>query len=157
MKYLKTLLIVSFLAIASSVSAQQLSKNSIGFRVGHNDGFGGELSYQRYLDFDKRIELDLGMRERDNVDIFKVVGLYQSVRVIDDNLRWYGGLGGGYASYETQGFDGNYIFVAANAGIEYTFNFPVAISLDVQPEVSLNDDFYDVIAFDIALGVRYRF
>lgn len=35
--------------IALSSLAQDISKNAIGLRLGDNDGFGAEISYQRGL------------------------------------------------------------------------------------------------------------
>ena len=35
------------LGLAFSAQAQDISKNALGLRLGDNDGFGGELSYQR--------------------------------------------------------------------------------------------------------------
>lgn len=35
------------LGLAFSTQAQDISKNAIGLRLGDNDGFGGEISYQK--------------------------------------------------------------------------------------------------------------
>ncbi|MBM6499289.1 hypothetical protein H9X54_008245 [Flavobacterium macrobrachii] len=37
------------LGLAFSAQAQDISKNALGLRLGDNDGFGGEVSYQRGL------------------------------------------------------------------------------------------------------------
>ena len=41
-------------------------------------------------------------------------------------------------------------------GIEYNFDIPLQLSLDVRPELSFGD-FRDDLGFDLGLGVRYRF
>jgi len=40
---------VMLLGLAFSSQAQDISKNALGLRLGDNDGFGGEISYQRGL------------------------------------------------------------------------------------------------------------
>lgn len=157
MKNIKTLMMICFLAIATSVSAQQISKNALGLRIGDNDGFGGEISYQRYIGDNNRLEFDLGFRDSNNVEAFKLVGLYQWVRPLDGNFNWYLGAGLGVGSYDTPGADGSFALAAGNAGIEYNFKIPLLLSLDVRPELSFDDDYSDDVDFDIALGIRYQF
>lgn len=82
-------LIFSVLALtltAFSVNAQDISKNALGLRLGDNDGLGAEISYQRHLNDNNRLEFDLGWRDSDNLDVFKLVGLYQWVMPIDDSF-----------------------------------------------------------------------
>lgn len=157
MKKIKTLLVLGFLALATSMSAQQISKNAIGLRLGDNDGFGGEISYQRYIGDNNRLEFDLGFRDNDNVEAFKLVGLYQWVRPLDGNFNWYLGAGAGIGSFDTPVADGSFALVAGNVGIEYNFNIPLLLSLDIRPEWSFDDDYSDDVDFDIALGIRYQF
>ncbi|EDP97518.1 hypothetical protein U8527_04175 [Kordia algicida OT-1] len=157
MKNLKTLLTLAFLIIATTLSAQQISKNAIGLRIGDNDGLGGEISYQRHLNANNRLEFDLGFRDRDDVEAFKLVGLYQWVRPIDGNFNWYLGAGGGIGSYDTPVGDGTFALVAGNVGIEYNFGIPLLLSLDMRPELSFDDTYSDDLDFDIALGIRYQF
>lgn len=157
MKNIRTLLVISFLAIASSLNAQDISKNTIGLRIGDNDGLGGEISYQRFLNDNNRLEFDLGFRNSNDVDAFKLVGLYQWVRPLDGNFNWYVGAGAGVGSYDSPVADGSFALIAGNAGIEYNFDFPLLLSLDVRPELGLDDAYSDNLDFDIALGIRYQF
>ena len=48
---MKKLLITGIIVLIASVSmnAQDISKNALGLRLGNNDGFGGEISYQARL------------------------------------------------------------------------------------------------------------
>ena len=46
MKNIKILLLGTILLITASLTAQSISKNALGLRLGDNDGFGGEISYQ---------------------------------------------------------------------------------------------------------------
>jgi hypothetical protein len=157
MKNIRTLLVIGLLAIASSLSAQQVSKNALGLRIGDNDGFGAEISYQRLLNESNRLEFDLGFRNSNDVDAFKLVGLYQWVRPLDGNFNWYVGAGAGVGSYDTPVGDGTFALVAGNVGIEYNFNIPLLLSLDIRPELGFDDAYSDDLDLDIALGIRYQF
>lgn len=149
--------IIVFIAFIFSTNAQEISKNAIGLRLGDNDGFGGEISYQRYLSENNRLEFDLGWRDSNNVDAFKLVGLYQWVFKLDGNFNWYVGAGAGVGSFDAGEVDGTFGLVAGDIGIEYNFDIPLLVSLDFRPELGFNEDFNDDVNFDIALGIRYQF
>ncbi len=153
---------VMLLGLAFGVQAQDISKNALGLRIGDNDGFGGEISYQRGLSKNNRLELDLGWRDSNHVDAFKLAGLYQWVWNIDGGFNWYAGVGGGVGSwsYDYKGVSdsGTFLFAAGDIGIEYNFDIPIQLSLDFRPELYFNDDWReDNFGPDIALGIRYRF
>ena len=74
---------VLFVGAVLSSQAQDISKNSIGLRLGDNDGFGAEISYQRRLTPINRLEFDLGWRNSDEVDAIKLAGMYQWIWNID--------------------------------------------------------------------------
>ena len=158
---MKKLLITGIIVLIASVSmnAQDISKNALGLRLGNNDGFGGEISYQARLSTNNRLELDLGWRDGKNYDGFKLAGLYQWVWELDGNFNWYAGVGGGFASFS---FDNNDIdgetalFVAGDIGIEYNFDAPILISLDYRPEVGITGN-YDGLNSSLALAIRYQF
>ena len=98
---MKTKILSAFLLIGLvfSANAQEISKNALGLRIGDNDGFGGEISYQRGLSSNNRLEFDLGWRNSKDVDAFKIVGLYQWVWNIDGGFNWYAGVGAGVGSW----------------------------------------------------------
>jgi hypothetical protein len=154
---MKKLILLVFLAGATTLSAQSISKNALGVRLGDNDGFGGEISYQRYLKENNRLEFDLGWRDSNNVEAFKLVGLYQWVMPIDGGFNWYVGAGGGIGSFDAGENDGTFALVAGDLGIEYNFEIPLLISLDMRPELGFNDNYSDDLDLDIALGLRYQF
>lgn len=157
---LSALLLVGLVFCAQ---AQDISKNALGLRLGDSDGFGGEVSYQRGLKSNNRLELDLGWRNSNNVDAIKIAGLYQWVWNIDGGFNWYAGVGGGVGTwnYDYKGFkdDGTILFAAGDVGIEYNFDFPLQLSLDMRPELYFDSDSYrdDSFGPDIALGIRYKF
>ena len=172
----KVILVASLIiGLSFSAQAQNTSKNAFGLRLGDNDGFGGELSYQRKLSDNNRLELDLGWRNSNNVDALKLVGLYQWVWNIDGGFNWYAGVGGGVGtwSYDNNYYNngnnnfyydgvddsGAFALIAGDLGIEYNFDIPVQLSLDFRPEIYFNSDSYRENSFgpDIALGIRFRF
>lgn len=169
----KLLILALFILGFSQINyAQKIPKNALGLRLGDNDGFGGEISYQRGLSNKNRLEFDLGWRSGSVIDAVKVVGLYQWVWKIDGGFNWYAGIGAGlgsysyndnwkkgnpyykyYSNYEDSGV---YFLAAGNIGIEYDFDIPLQISLDVRPEIYFNG-YGDNFGPDLALGIRYQF
>ncbi|HLA54987.1 MAG TPA: hypothetical protein VK623_02715 [Flavobacterium sp.] len=155
------------IALSFSAQAQEISKNALGLRLGDNDGFGGEISYQRGLSGNNRLEFDLGWRDSKHVDATKLVGLYQWVWNIDEGFNWYAGVGAGIGSWSYNGpgdpdpDGGTFLLAAGDLGIEYNFDFPLQLSLDLRPELYFGDnrsefDDYDRFGPDIALGIRYK-
>lgn len=160
-----TFLVFLFLFVSSGVSAQRISDNALGLRLGNSDGFGAEISYQRSLARFHRLEVNLGWRDSRDFDAFKIGGLYQWVRKLDGNFNWYYGAGGGLGSvdfdedYLADDDGGLFIFGAGNIGIEYNFDIPLLLSLDFRPELGLvgYDGFSNNFDFDVGLGIRYQF
>lgn len=159
---------VLLLAVGFTMNAQDISKNALGVRLGGNDGFGGEISYQARLSTTHRLELDLGWRNGNNYDGFKLAGLHQWVMPIENRFNWYVGLGGGVGSYSFKddnnfnngnNYNDTFVFVAGDIGIEYNFDIPLLISLDFRPELGFGDARYNNndLGLDIALGLRYQF
>lgn len=165
--------LVFFIAIFSGVlfqmNAQDISKNAIGLRLGDSDGFGAEVSYQRAIMENNRLEFDLGWRNGSNYDGVKLIGLYQWVWNIDGGFNWFAGPGAGFAAYEMHyrnhpvfgDYDDKdaFLILSGTVGIEYSFDIPLMLSLDVRPEIGFGDGNYDNddLDFDVGLGVRYQF
>ncbi len=144
--------------------AQEISKNAIGLRLGDSNGFGAEISYQRAIGDNNRLEFDFGWRDGNDYDGFKLAGLYHWVWNIDGGFNWYAGPGIGFGAYSFENpgrkdVNDAFVFLAGNIGIEYSFDFPLLLSLDFRPELGFGDDVYDNndLDFDIGLGVRYQF
>jgi hypothetical protein len=166
---MKKILLLTLLLAGTSFEAysQNISKNALGLRLGDNDGFGGELSFQRKLSSVNRLELDLGWRNGRSVSAVKIAGLYQWVWNIESGFNWYAGVGGGLGSWRygdnykknNPNFKeekGSYFFGAGDIGIEYNFDIPLLISLDFRPEFYFNG-YGDDFGSDIGLGIRYQF
>ena len=158
---MKKIILSNILLIGLSfcVNAQEISENALGLRFGSNNGFGAEVSYQRALSNNNRVELDLGWRNSDQISAIKLVGLYQWVWNIEGNFNWYAGVGGGLGSWN-QSFDktnGSFAFATGDIGVEYHFDIPLMVSLDLRPEFGGNGYFKNNYGSDIALGFKYKF
>jgi hypothetical protein len=167
--------IITFITILSvfataNLSAQSISDHTLGLRLGDSDGFGAEISYQKSIGRLNRAEFNLGFRDSRQFDAFKLAGVYQWIHNIDGGFNWYYGVGGGLGNVDFEpvpnddnGFnddnDGLFVFAAGNLGIEYDFDIPLLISLDIRPEIGLIgfDGFDNDFLFDVALGLRYQF
>lgn len=147
------------------VGAQNISEHTLGLRLGDSDGFGAEISYQKSIGRYNRAEFNLGFRDSREFDAFKLAGVYQWVRPLDGNFHWYYGVGGGVGSADFEPLpnrdreDGPFVFAAGNLGIEYDFDIPLLISIDIRPEIGILgfDEFDNDFLFDFALGLRYQF
>ena len=164
-KFLFTTILL--VGLAFSGQAQNLSKNALGLRLGDNDGYGGEVSYQRALTSDTRLEFDLGWRNSKDYDAVKLATLHQWIWNIDGGFNWYAGVGGGIGSWKTgtyyinnvkyKGDSNTVLFAAGDIGIEYNFDIPLQLSLDFRPEIYFSDSINDDFGPDVALGIRYKF
>ena len=157
----KVFLLVGFIVgSVFSINAQSISNNAIGLRMGDNDGFGGEISYQKALGDNNRLEIDLGLRNNKNYDGFKATAIYQWVWNIEGGFNWFAGFGGGLGNYsgkDNDTFSETFVFAAGDIGIEYSFaDAPILLSLDLRPEFGFGNNFND-FGNDIALGIRYQF
>lgn len=159
--------IITLLLFAGAMSTawgQNIADNAIGLRIGDSDGFGTEISYQRALGENNRLEADLGYRSGNRFSAFRITGIYQWVWNIDGGFNWYAGVGGGVGNFSfDDDFPGGndndtfFAFVSGDIGIEYDFDFPLLLSLDFRPELGINNAIDDDLDFDIALGIRYQF
>lgn len=161
----KVILSISFVFVfVLTAFSQRIADNALGLRLGDSDGFGAEISYQRALSGNNRLEFGLGWRDANDYNAFRVTGLYQWVFPLDGNFHWYVGAGGGFGSIDpdddndfTRDLDSEFFaFVAGDIGIEYNFDIPLILSLDFRPEIGFSD-YTDDLDFDIALGIRYQF
>lgn len=160
---MKTKILFVALFIINGLFAQDISKNAIGLRLGSNNGFGTEISYQRALGESNRLEADLGWQSGDNVNAFKLTGIYQWTWNIDKGFYWYAGVGGGIGSwsysYAGSKNSGTFLYAAGDVGVEYNFDIPVQVSLDFRPELYFASSGYRDNNFgsNIGLSVRYKF
>lgn len=141
------------LASIFSANAQEIADNAIGLRLGGGNGVGGEISYQKSLGANNRLEIDLGLANA--FTNFKATGLYEWVWSLENDLNWYAGAGGGIISAGGTG-----IYAAGVVGIEYNLDdaiqVPLLVSLDYRPELGLAGGL-DGLNSNFGLGIRYKF
>ncbi|WP_136668081.1 hypothetical protein [Flavobacterium sp. H122] len=170
---MKKLFATAFMLLGLAFNSQAQEKNAIGLRLGDNDGFGAEVSYQRWLSKTNRLEADLGWRNINNgrynnhFNAAKLVGIYQWVWDIDNGFKWYAGPGAGVGVWRYNdnvndvSDSGSFLVLAGDIGIEYNFDFPLQLSLDFRPEIYFSDDYDDIndgnFGPDFGLSARYRF
>ncbi|TAJ14406.1 hypothetical protein DMA11_05170 [Marinilabiliaceae bacterium JC017] len=155
----KSLLSLMVLTFSFGIFAQ-INPHSIGLRLGGGNAFGTEISYQRGLSDQNRLEVDLGIKTHKKYSGFNLAGIYQWIWPIEAGFNWYAGPGAQLGSWSWKsGYngddDGFYIGISGQIGIEYNFTeIPIQISLDTRPGIGLINSHDDFI-FDIALGLRY--
>ncbi len=155
---MKNLIIGSLLLFGiHSLSAQDISDHTLGLRLGSNRGFGTEISYQMKLNSENRAEFNLGWRTSNEISALKINGLYQWVWPLEQGFNWYAGVGGGLGTYSNKSVNGTFLFAAGDVGIEYNFDFPLQVSLDLRPEIGGNGYFENNFGTDLALSLRYKF
>ena len=173
---MKKMLFTAAFAIACTFAAeaQAVRPNAIGIRLSAGDGTGADVSYQRRVLTNNRLEFDLGLREDNHYDEVKFMAGFHWVIPIDSGFNFYAGPAIGAGSWEHDRWnddlpgnydeDGSFGVIAGVAGIEYVFpNIPLQLSFDLRPEVHFGDDRddfdrdYHSLVPDIGLAVRYTF
>ena len=145
----KILLALSLIFVVNlTVKAQNISDHAIGVRIAGGNGTGGEISYQKHLDNNNRLEVDLGIASE--INDFKLTGTYQWLWSIEKQFNWYAGVGGGVVSASNFG-----IYGAGVIGLEYNFEAPIVASLDYRPELGFSGAFGFIS--NIGIAVRYQF
>ena len=154
---MKKIILVAAMVLGFAAAAVAQPR-AIGVRIGN----GGEVSYQHSLGTNF-LEVDGGLGLGfDGVFNIGATGIYNFM-IAQPNWTSRGdwgfyagpgasvGLGLGEASYFS-------LAVAGMVGLEYTFNFPLQLSLDVRPQIGLGFGGHGLHwGLMPALGVRYRF
>lgn len=155
-----TFILIAIFALSFGVKAQ----NAIGLRLGAGSASNVEVSFQTPMSMDNRLEFDLGWNNFVHGDNgtwtnISLSGTYQWVFPIINSLNWYVGPGAMLSFYDIShsGNDNDHfgIGIGGQIGLEYAFDFPLTLSLDMRP--MWNFIGYTKNWGGIALGVRYRF
>lgn len=147
-------ILAAALMLAAGANAQGMhdSRNSLGLR----GGWGAELSYQRYIAPETRLEGTTGVNRYG----FSIEGMYQKLQDIEvpeaitGELKWYSGVGFGFGNWSNddfkKGFSGG---ILGQVGIEYSFaDSPFILSLDYRPGIYFAPEFdFDWSGFAVAL------
>lgn len=145
-----------------TLHAQVDSANAIGIRIGENDGFRNEITYQVQVSDMNRVEANLGYRSNPDYEVSKATALFQWVWFIEEDFNWYAGFGSSIGNWnsKTETYtdnDGLFVKADVNIGLEYIFKGPWMLSLDLRPEFVVVGNFGDNPDFDLGLAVRYLF
>lgn len=135
------ILAAAILGFAVAASAQP---KALGLRL----GYGADLSYQHTLGGANFLEADLGLESFKSLNLAATYNFM--IAQFGDGFGFYAGpgIGVGFAEHLRVG-------IAGQVGLEYNFNAPVQLSLDVRP-------YFDFMGAGLVgwyphLGVRYRF
>lgn len=149
----KIILTLALIAGMISAANAQVDGKAIGLRF----GAGTEISYQHPMGDANRLELDLGYG---SWSVLGVTGVYHWVKdlsSVTDGLNWY--IGPGVSLGYNSVWSGLNIGVTGQIGAEYTFNFPLQLSLDYRPTIYvIKPSGSPFGAYDgICLSARYKF
>ena len=156
----KALLIIAVLVSSAAVALAQ--PKSIGGRLGN---YGVDVSYENYVsrgaDF---LEFGLGLDNGFSTSSFHVDGIYNFM-IIQPNWTsvgtwgFYAGPGASVALWKNSD-DENTVYAGfvGNVGLEYTFSFPLQLSVDFRPRLMFGDGgVRGDRPFSLGVGVRYAF
>lgn len=144
-------------------SGQGMSKNAIGMKFTTSRIAGGEITYQRALSSENRLELNLGFANSRHFSAVKITGLYEWVFPIQHGFHWYVGAGGslGSWSYKNGSYkdDGAIVALSGIGGIEYHLKpAPFQFFLDLKPNIYITEYHdYNNINLELGIGARYKF
>ena len=125
----------------------QVNPNAIGIRgsaIGL--GFGAELSYQRKVSKNSRVEIDFGVINGQNYSHIAMTGIYHWIKGITRRFSWYIGPGVQFISFSySDGFGtdetGFLVGIGGQLGLEYDFKvIPLLMSMDIRPMFSFRDE-----------------
>ena len=150
---MKKILVIAALVLGFAVAASAQPR-AIGVRVGN----GGEVSYQHSLG-NNFLEVDgglgLGFDGTFNVG---ATGIYNfMISEFGGGFGFYAGPGAGVGLGLG---DANYFSLSAAGmvGIEYTFAFPLQLSLDFRQHIGIGFGGHGIWApSSVGLGIRYKF
>jgi hypothetical protein len=141
-----------FMVLAAVVAmgfAANAQDNALGLRFGGGNGYGAELSYQHNAG-PGFFEFDAGLFDK----FVDLTAIYDFNIAPIGPLNFYAGPGVFVATWP--GENVLHAGLVGQVGLEYTFNFPLQISLDWRPWFNFVDGFHGYYT-GAALGLRYAF
>ena len=143
------------LGVATAAIAQP---RAVGLRM----GYGAEASYQHNIGKANFIEADLGLgilgqRDSSSTASINIAATYNWMLAQPqwtDRGEWgfYAGAGAALGISNTIN-----IGVAGQVGLEYTFWFPLQLSVDIRPQLGLVGGRFGIWGWYPHLSARYRF
>jgi len=151
---MKTIFIgLLFLLVGINTSYGQVNDKAIGLRGGSgNLGYGGEITFQKGIGDNNRLELDFGARGYNSGSELIASGIYHWVNNITSSLNWYVGPGA-----QVGIGNGFRLGIGGQIGIEFDLNeidLPLLISIDSRPMFGFGGSGFRAGAFG---ALRYTF
>ena len=138
-------ILVAVLCLAAVANAQP---KALGLRA----TYGAELSYQHYAGGENFWEFDAGLFD----SLLDLVAIYDFSIAPVGPFNFYAGPGAFLSIWPGHDDAHMNIGLAGQVGLEYTFDFPLNISLDWRPCFNLVNGFAWA-PYGAALGIRYAF
>lgn len=152
---MKKIILVAALVLGFAVAASAQPR-ALGLR----GGWGAELSYQHGFGADF-LQADLGLNTFNSVHGSVIYNFMIAQPAWTSRGEWgfYAGPGAAVGMSFGTGNDDGYFHVAAAGmvGLEYTFWFPLQLSLDLKPTLGFGFGHGFHWGVMPALGIRYRF
>lgn len=149
---MKKIILVAALVLGFAVAASAQPR-ALGLR----GGWGAELSYQHGFGADF-LQADLGLNTFNSVHGSVIYNFMIAQPAWTSRGEWGFYAGPGAAAGWAWSGNSFHIAAAGQVGLEYTFWFPLQLSIDVRPQLGYafgaNAFYWGVMP---ALGVRYRF
>ena len=166
MSIMKKIILIAALALGFAVAAtaENPIEKKFGGKtraLGLRGGYGFELSYQHSLG-ENFVEADLGLWGFNTLNAVATYNWMLAQPQWTSRGDWGLYAGPGVAV----GFDFNSATAGVNVGavgqigLEYTFWFPLQLSIDIRPQLGVhigNGDLFHVSGFYPTLAARYRF
>ena len=147
---MKKIILVAAMVLGFAVAASAQPK-ALGLRF----GYGAELSYQHNMGGANFLEADLGLGD------FKYFNAAVAYNFMIAQPSWTDrGEWGFYAGPGIAVAAGPEIFnvgIAGQVGLEYTFHFPLQLSVDLRPQLGLVNQAFGIWGWYPHLSIRYRF
>ena len=148
---MKKIILIAAMALGFVVTAAAQPK-AVGLRL----GYGVEASYQHNLGSSNFLEANLGLDDFTTLNLAATYNWMIAKPQWTDRGEWgfYAGPG---ASFGLGVGDANYftLGIAGMVGLEYTFWFPLQLSIDFRQHIGIGNGFW--APSSVGLGVRYRF
>lgn len=150
--------LIALLSLQVTASAQSYEK-ALGIRggIGTASYYGAEITYQNWVSDHNRVEYDLGLNFgglEDGVNWVSLAAIYQWHWTIEDGFGWYAGPGAmASLSFDNPKFG---IGVGGQIGIDYQFDIPLQLSLDIRPIWNFIG-YVSGFNWGTSLGIRYAF
>lgn len=146
---MKKIILVAAMVLGFTVAASAQPK-AVGIRF----AYGAELSYQHEIGANF-LEADLGLGDFQYLNVAATYNFMLAKPDWTDRGDWgfYAGPGVALGA----GKDVLNIGIAGQVGLEYTFWFPLQLSIDIRPQLGLVGNGFGIWGWYPQLGARYKF